>query len=202
MRIAFLLLVFVNFVVLAWTVGVMGQADNDREPERLATQLQPEKLQVTRLTPPPSPETAECRTVGPLGATEAEAISKALTAENVAVQGSVMDAPVTYWVNVPPVNDRPAEKDIKTLKETGFKEFFVVTDDPANLNAISLGTFKTQQAAKEKLDRLVRNGIRSARITVRGGVSGQMMLKVQGAPEILDRLLTGAPAEKVDCSEQ
>lgn len=76
----------------------MGQADNDREPERLATQLQPEKLQVTRLTPPPSPETAECRTVGPLGATEAEAISKALTAENVAVQGSVMDAPVTYWL--------------------------------------------------------------------------------------------------------
>lgn len=77
-----------------------------------------------------------------------------------------------------------------------------MTDDPANLNAISLGTFKTQQAAKEKLDRLVRNGIRSARITVRGGVSGQMMLKVQGAPETLDRLLTGAPAEKVDCSEQ
>ena len=45
-RLAFLLLAFLNLVFFVWAAGYLGGADEGREPERLRSQLNPEKLSV------------------------------------------------------------------------------------------------------------------------------------------------------------
>lgn len=62
-RLAFLLLVFVNLVFFVWAGGYLGRPDGGREPERLKTQLNAERLRLVgevepakTVPPPPLPE--------------------------------------------------------------------------------------------------------------------------------------------------
>ena len=47
-RLFFFLLVFANLLFFAWAQGYFGQVDENREPLRLAGQLQAEKLRIVR----------------------------------------------------------------------------------------------------------------------------------------------------------
>jgi len=68
-----------------------------------------------------------------------------------------------YWVHVPPLKTR-AEVDRKAreLRDLGVTEFFVVQDGGQWRNAISLGIFRTDEAAQTFLARLRQQGVRSA----------------------------------------
>lgn len=46
MKLAFLLLLLANLVLLAWQQGVFGPAEAGREPQRLALQIAPEKVRL------------------------------------------------------------------------------------------------------------------------------------------------------------
>lgn len=73
---------------------------------------------------------------------------------------------VNYWVFIPPVKNKAVlAKQIAQLKLHGVNDYFVVTK-PANLlNTISLGVFRTQEAAQHFLDDLQRTkGINNAKI--------------------------------------
>ncbi len=48
MRIAFLVLLLANLVLLVWGQGRLGTQDAGREPERMAQQLAPEKLRIVQ----------------------------------------------------------------------------------------------------------------------------------------------------------
>lgn len=62
---------------------------------------------------------------------------------------------ISYWVYVPPLKSKAAvTQKIAQLKERGIAEYFVVPDAGPWLNAISLGVFKTQEAAQHFLDDL------------------------------------------------
>ena len=50
-RLFFFLLVFANLLFFAWAQGYFGRTDENREPQRLAQQLQADKLRIVR-TPP------------------------------------------------------------------------------------------------------------------------------------------------------
>lgn len=202
-RVVFLLLVLANLVAFVWAAGYLGGGDTGREPERLQQQLQPERLKVSRGGTPaqaagPAPV---CRRVGPLGAAEAEALDKAVVAGGGSVVQSSIDD-VSYWVFIPAVAGKPAEQDIAALRKAGFKEFFVVTDEGPSLNAISLGLFAKEEAAKEKMARLVKNGIKSARMATQTRPTGKLMLLSRGTPEVLDKALAGLGAEPVDCPKE
>ena len=73
---------------------------------------------------------------------------------------------IGYWVYIPPLKDKAAvNRKIAQLKARGIGEYFVVTDAGPWLNAISLGVFKTQEAARHFLDDLQRTkGVRSAQV--------------------------------------
>ena len=47
-RLFFFLLVFANLIFFAWAQGHFGQVDDNREPQRLASQLQADKLRIVR----------------------------------------------------------------------------------------------------------------------------------------------------------
>ena len=62
---------------------------------------------------------------------------------------------ISYWVYIPPLKSKAAvTQKIAQLKERGIAEYFVVPDAGPWLNAISLGVFKTQEAAQHFLDDL------------------------------------------------
>jgi hypothetical protein len=70
-----------------------------------------------------------------------------------------------YWVYIPPLKRRAeVERKIAQLKERGVNDYFVVQEKGKWLNAISLGVFKTEEAAQKYLAVLQANGVRSARL--------------------------------------
>ncbi len=73
---------------------------------------------------------------------------------------------IGYWVYIPPLKDKTAvSQKIAQLKARGIDEYFVVSDAGPWLNAISLGVFKTREAAQHFLDDLRRaRDVRSAQV--------------------------------------
>lgn len=97
---------------------------------------------------------------------------------------------IGYWVYIPPVKDKAtANQKIAQLKARGVDEYFVVSDAGPWLNAISLGVFKTQEAAQHYLDDLRRTkDVRSAKI-------GERASKLKATIFVLNGLDAKASAE-------
>ena len=72
---------------------------------------------------------------------------------------------IGYWVYIPPLKNKAAvNRKIGELKALGIKEYFVVQNTGQWLNAISLGVFKTQDAAENFLHILNGKGVRTAKV--------------------------------------
>jgi choline kinase len=71
-----------------------------------------------------------------------------------------------YWVYIPPLKSRTAiTQKISHLKEQGIRDYFIVTEAGHWKNAISLGVFRTQNAAQHFLDNIQRKkNVTEARI--------------------------------------
>lgn len=70
-----------------------------------------------------------------------------------------------YWVYIPPLKRRvEVERKLAQLKERGVKDYFVVQDEGKWQNAISLGVFKTEEAAQKFLASLRTKGVRTAKV--------------------------------------
>jgi len=69
-----------------------------------------------------------------------------------------------YWVYIPPLaNSAEVEKKIAQIKELGLGEYFVVQEAGKWQNAISLGVFKTAEAAHKFLESTLAKGVKSAK---------------------------------------
>lgn len=72
---------------------------------------------------------------------------------------------IGYWVYIPPLKDKAAvAQKIEQLKARGVEEYFVVQEAGAWLNAISLGVFKTREAAQNFVSQLRAMDVRSAQV--------------------------------------
>ncbi|OGS81336.1 MAG: hypothetical protein A2061_02110 [Gallionellales bacterium GWA2_59_43] len=72
---------------------------------------------------------------------------------------------IGYWVYVPPLKDKLAVvQKIEQLKARGVEEYFVVQEAGIWLNAISLGVFKTREAAQNFVSQLRAKDVRSAQV--------------------------------------
>ncbi len=70
-----------------------------------------------------------------------------------------------YWVYIPPMTKRVnVDKKIAQLKERGVKDFFVVKEKGKWQNAISLGVFKTREAAEKYIAMLRTKDVHSAKM--------------------------------------
>lgn len=69
-----------------------------------------------------------------------------------------------YWVYLPPFkNSDEVEKKIAEIKDLGLEEYFVVQDEGKWHNAISLGVFKTPEAAHKFRDSVKDKGLKAAK---------------------------------------
>jgi hypothetical protein len=76
-----------------------------------------------------------------------------------------IDRDMGYWVYFPPLKNKAVVKQkVAELKSLGINEYFVVQTPGHLLNAISLGVFKTQEAAQNFLDHIRTKGVRTAKI--------------------------------------
>ena len=68
-----------------------------------------------------------------------------------------------WWVYIPPLKNRAeVERKVAELTEQGVDEYFTVENGDQMRNAISLGIFRTEEAANNYLQALRDKGVRSA----------------------------------------
>jgi len=81
----------------------------------------------------------------------------------------VTPAPTRYMVFIPPQGSKEgADKKAAELKQLGVNDFFVIQDGSPQQWGISLGIFKTEDAARKHLAELGAKGVHTARIGPHG----------------------------------
>lgn len=68
------------------------------------------------------------------------------------------------WIPPLPTGKEGAEKKIAELRRLGVNDFFVLQDTAAQRHGISLGVFKSEDAARAQLAKLTEKGVKSARL--------------------------------------
>lgn len=211
MRIILLLLILANLMFYVWAHGYWGRREEGREPQRLAMQIAPERLNVAVIDSSPAAllNTVEaCRLVRGLALNEAQRLL-ALAREKLPDLKMLVkpgEAPaILYWVHISSQPSRFAvDKKVEELKRLGVTDFSVMSDDGVDKFAISLGLFNTEQDANQYLKELLNRGVRSAKVQMRENLLDKDQLEIRGPTELLDKqlpeLLSGQPnANTTDC---
>jgi hypothetical protein len=112
------------------------------------------------------------------------------------VQQRAVDVVTGYWVFIGPLRSRlEVEQKVMQLKARQVLDHFVVTEAGAWQNAISLGVFKTEEAAKKHLVKLQAQGVRTAVVGAHGnkmkaavflfkGLSNDEVIRVNGLRKV------------------
>ena len=185
MRIILALLVAANLALFGYT---RLDSAGSGEAARLAQQVQPDRIrlltaqQVATLGPSKVAALADvCLEWGPFSDAErarARAELEPTGLGRLLTQKRVENT-TTHWVFVPRLpNKAAAEKRAAELKAAGVKDLFVVDSGPQRL-AISLGAFRTEEAANAYVAELSRLGVADARAGARQQVVVQTLLVVR-----------------------
>jgi hypothetical protein len=120
-------------------------------------------------------------------ASQAEAALARLVAADGHVERRTMDAD-RYWVYIPP-RSGDVNAEVGKLKSRGVTDYFVVQDHTRWRNAISLGLFRTGDAARTFLAALQREGVTDATVAVRHDLGRQAVFAISALPvQLLPRL--------------
>lgn len=197
MRALFLLLILVNLLFFAYVqVAGEGASINSRIE---ALQISPERIQLLKAGGGPAAEAArqvgqsippvlapkapsiclEWRNLGGPDVARAENALAGLDIEPARIERVVADTH-GYWVHMPPVKSKTEiDRRIGELKALGVQEFFVVQEAGEWRNAISLGIFRSDEAANVFLASLRRRGVRSAVMSRRENLLKQVVFYVR-----------------------
>ena len=195
MRALFLLLLLANVALFVW--WQYGAPTGAADPAPLARQIEPEKLRIlspadVRSASVKEPPVAclEWGSFTPADAARAEQSLEPLKLGARLSQRRSEGLAPAWWVFIPPQASRPAafRKAIE-LKELGVEDYFVVQDEGEHRWAVSLGIFRTEEAAQARLAALQEKGVRTARVGQRDTVVPRTWLRVQGADAALQARL-------------
>ncbi len=183
-------LIAINGALLAYSQGYLGNVrSNEREPARVKAQLNPDKLTLVSsaqaqaaaaaATPKPA-ELVACTEIGnftsPLAKRFEALVSELELGERQSRHNTSGGEGATHIVAIPPQGSKEgAEKKAGELKRMGVTNYFIMSDDTPMKWGISLGVFKNEQAAKDLLAALNKQGVQSARITSRGGAGNRVV---------------------------
>ena len=150
-----------------------------------------------------------CLEWGEFSGSDLTRATAALSAMQVADQVSrrQIERDIGYWVYIPPLkNKAAANRKIAELQAAGVKEYFVVQTPGHWLNAISLGVFKTREAAENFLLVVHAKGVRTAKVGERASkliTTVFMLHKVDAGTETKLRAMqkdfAGSELNRVPC---
>jgi hypothetical protein len=217
-RTLFLLLVLGNVAFFAWSRYVVPP-DASADPLPLERQIEPEKLKVIApselppvsarpasppAAPPGAPQVAmKCLEWGSFTLADAPRAEKAL--EPLALGARLAqrrtEEAAGWWVFIPPQGSRPAAlKKAAELKTLSIDDYFIVQEDGPYRWALSLGVFRTEDAAQTRLAALRAQGVRSAQVGPRETIVPKVWLQVKGVDGALQARLKDA-ARGIEGSE-
>lgn len=199
MRTVLVLLLLANLTFFAYTRLDAGSG----EGVRLQQQVQPDKVrlltpqQVAALGPSKVAALADvCAEFGPLSETERARALGELQAFNLGALLSQrrVELANAYWVSLAGFVGRPAaERRQSELRTLGIGEATIV-DTGGGRYALSLGVFRSDEAAKQYADALAERGVRNTSVGPRPQPLAQTMLVVRDPPQpVLAKLRELAP---------
>jgi hypothetical protein len=168
------------------------------EPARLTNQIQPEKLklltpsQVAALGPAKVAQLNNiCLEWGAFTDVERPTALAALESLQPGRQLSQrrIDGAPSFWVFIPAMPTRQAaEKKVGELRALGLTDYYILNDGPQK-NAISLGIFKTEEAANNYHQSIRPRGVNSARVGPRAqGISQTTLILRDPQPGQAERI--------------
>lgn len=177
LRFLFWSLLALNAFLLAFNLGYLGHWSLDtHEPERLKKQHHADQLKLLTAAEAVSPsepasekkpEVIACLEVGNFQQSDIPRIEEKLKSLAMGDRQSrinVVDV-ATHMVFIPSQGSKEgADKKAGELRRLGINDFYIVQDQSNLRWGISLGVFKTEEAAKLHLNNLSNKGVRSARI--------------------------------------
>ena len=212
MRAVFLLLVLANLAFFAWSrygapdVPSVAAQSRQVEPEKLKV-IAPKDLPAPvakKEKPPekPAPSLA-CVEWGSFTLADTPRAQQALEplalGERLAQKRT--EEVARWWVFIPPQGSRQgALKKAAELNKLGVEEFFIVQEEGEHRWAVSLGIFRSEDAAQARLAALRTQGVRSARVGPRETVVPKIWLQVKSVDAPLQTRLREI-ARQVEGSE-
>ncbi|MRT31682.1 MULTISPECIES: hypothetical protein [Herbaspirillum] len=165
-----------------------------------ASPAQPAAAQVATVTP-------SCTEVGNFTAADARRFSDQLAGLKLGdkvVQKLTQDV-TSHMVYIPPQDGREgAERRVAELRRLGIGDFYVIPDsfpNPALRSGVSLGIFRTEEAAKAYVGQLISRGVRSARIIARRSGAGKQVFQLRDlSPEArtaLENIKSAFPDQEI-----
>ncbi|HZP86927.1 MAG TPA: hypothetical protein VFB54_08890 [Burkholderiales bacterium] len=158
------ILVVLNLSLLAYAVFEPTGPSSDSP---LAHQIQAEQIRVIPPPPPSAQRTAACLQWGTFADAELDPVRRELIAALPPGRWSEARIPVVarWWVFIPPARERAdAERKVRELVVLGVRDYVLIDAEGPWRNAISLGVFRSEDAATSFVERLRAKGVRSARI--------------------------------------
>ncbi|MCS7101336.1 MAG: SPOR domain-containing protein [Burkholderiaceae bacterium] len=186
MKLVFLLLVLANLLLFAWQQGAFGRLpDGGREPERVARQIEPERVRVLlpdeltalreKAREAASLPSAAARELAAAGCVElgdftqenAPRVRQRLDALGLSDRVTVrtVEAPGWYMVYVPPFKSRAeVERAAADLRRLGVKDLLVIGEESPLRFGIALGSFRDPELAKRHASELAQRGVKGVRV--------------------------------------
>jgi len=148
-------------------------------------------IQNTAVSQGTKPDQPICLEWGDFSGTDLTRATAALSALQLGdkVGQREIERDIGYWVYIPPLKNKTAvNRKLGELKGLGIKEYYVVQSQGPWLNAISLGVFKTREAAENFLHVLNAKGVRTAKV-------GERASKLKTTLFILNKVDAGTEAK-------
>jgi len=188
MRVIVFLLLLANLALFAF---IRLDSVSNGEGVRLSQQVQPDKIklltpqQVAALGPARAASLADvCVEWGPMSESDrarAQARLEPLDLGKLLTQRR-MEVITNYWVFIPPLANKAAvDKRVAELKAQGVRDIVPIELGPQQL-AISLGVFRSEEAAQTRLAALQAEGVKTARVGSRAQSVQQNVLVVRDPP--------------------
>ena len=197
MRTLFLVLVLANLVFFVWARYV-APPEAAADPVPLGRQIEPEKLKVIapaelatlagRATTAAAPVAMKCVEWGSFAPSDLPRAQNAL--EPLALGPRLgqrrTEEAAAWWVFIAPQANRPAAlKKAAELKALAVEDYFIVQDEGPLRWAVSLGVYRTEEAAQARLAALRDQGVRSAQVGARETGVPKIWLQVKGVDSAL-----------------
>lgn len=149
--------------------AVLAQAPLQEQKLRLlgAPEMQPVVTAPAVTASTDSAEHVQCMEWSDFSGTDLKRANEALAALKLGSKLSQREIEynIGYWVYIPPLKDKAGiTQKIAQLKARGVEEYFVVQEEGEWKRAISLGVFKSEEAAQKFQESLIAKEVRSAKI--------------------------------------
>lgn len=215
----FFALALANLAFFAW--WRYGPPADAADTAPLMRQIEPEKLKVLGPADLPPPTAAKSEKLAPTTLTGtgrcmewgsftlADAARAELALEPLALGPRLTrrrtEEPTSWWVFIPSQGSRQsALKKVAEIKELGVQDYFVVQEEGEHRWSVSLGIYRSEDAAQARLSALRNQGVSDARVGARDNVVPKVWLQVnsvdaplQARLRVLARQIEGS--ELKDC---